>query len=435
MSDSVQVLAPERREQAPARPAARFPDETTGLLKLITPLASPRVAGLVAFVIYLLRAFLSRGGVRHTGSAYFNYLADAFLHGQTYLRLPTENIIDLVNYGGHLYFYWPPFPAILVMPLVALFGVGVSDVAYTIVLGAVVIALIAKLLATLDETGIAPLSVERRAIVVATCAFGTVLLILAPTAGGWYSAQIIGLGCVLLAALAAIRLRGLPCYLLVGLALACATGTRVTLVFNGLWLAYLMLSRDWHQPLRRRLVAATVGLFPVGITLLLLGWYDFARFGNPFETGLTWQIIIEPALSDFRRWGQFNLHYIPRNLYYHFVGYTLFSDARWKGGGLFWMTPVLLGAPYALWRARAKLLTWALALSCAVMYIPIVTYMSPGGLTFGPRYLLDMMVPLLVLTALGIRAWRRDVLQVLMIISWATYILGSILWRLSVVWW
>lgn len=73
--------------------------------------------------------------------------------------------------------YWPPFPALVVMPLVAIFGIGVSDVIYTAVFTALSIALLAKLLQLLDYTGVAPLSIERRAIIVATMSFGSVLLI------------------------------------------------------------------------------------------------------------------------------------------------------------------------------------------------------------------------------------------------------------------
>src|SRR6476661_6541668 len=146
------------------------------LLRLVSPLAQPVRAGVVALLVYGLRAAISRGGLHHTDSAYFNYLADAFLHGQAYLRLIPDNIIDLVHYRGNLYCYWPPFPAIISLPFVAIWGVTVSDVLLTVVLGALAIALFAWFLATLDATGIAPLSVERRGILVVTVAFGTVLL-------------------------------------------------------------------------------------------------------------------------------------------------------------------------------------------------------------------------------------------------------------------
>jgi len=101
------------------------------------------------------------------------------------------------------------------------------------------------------------------------------------------------------------------------------------------------------------------------------------------------------------------------------------------GGGLFWMTPLFLAAPYAAWRGRREPLIWALLLSCVLIYLPIGLLMGTGYLTFGPRYLLDLFVPLLVLTALGLRRWRLDLLQLLMIVGWLTYAAGSALWLLA----
>ncbi len=229
---------------------AVMPETRGGLLALVTALAQPRIAGLAAFVVYFLRAAISPNHFGHTNVAYFNLLADAFLHGQLDLRLTPWNTVDLVQYGGKLYPYWPPFPAILITPLVALFGVGVSDVLYTVVLGALSIALLARLLLALDETGIAPLDAARRGIIVAACAFGSVLLILSPIGAVWYSAQIVGWSCVLCAALAALTRTGKLGYFLTGLAFACALATRLPLLFNGVWLAYYLLRRDWPRPAR-----------------------------------------------------------------------------------------------------------------------------------------------------------------------------------------
>jgi hypothetical protein len=380
----------------------------------------------MSLAVYLLRAGISRTPLRHTHAAYFNYLADAFLHGQLSLRLPTEYQLDLVHYAGKVYLYWPPFPAVLVMPLVALFGVGVSDVAYTAAFGAIAIALTAKLLAALDETGIAPLDVERRAVLVATVAFGSVALILAPRGEVWYTSQIVGWGCVLAATVAALAVRGRGGYVLVGLAFACATATRVSLLFNGLWLAYYLLRRDRREPLRWRLGAAACALAPIAATLLLLGWYNLARFGRPLEMGIPWHNMDVRLRADYARYGYFSLHYLPDNLYFHFVASPLETFYRGMAGGLFWMTPVLLGAPYALWRHRRGALAWAIGLTCALVYLPIGLLMSPGNI-YGPRYLLDLLPPLLVLTALGIRRWRLDVLHALLLFSCAVYAFGSAL--------
>lgn len=413
----------QRAEQSGAREIG-----ATWLKALITPLSRPWVAGLTALTIYLLRALVSPQGMDATQYAYYNYLADAFLHGQLGLRVLPPQLLDLLVYHDQVYLYWPPFPVLLLMPLVAIFGYAASDVAFAVVLGAATIALLAKVLAAFDRTGLAPLSAERRGILVATCAFGTFLLFLVPTGRVWYTGQVIGWGCILLVTLAALNLRGARGYFLVALALACAMATRMPLIFNGLWLGYYLLRRDWHQPRLAQARAIGAGLVPVVVTLLLLGWYNWARFGSPLDTGLAWQQVGGIWRDDLARWGQFNLHYLPKNLYYHFIAYPLFPARRWYGGGLFWMTPVLFGAWWGLWQARRNPFTWVLVASCVLLYAPSGLLIGTGWVTFGPRYILDLLVPLLLLTAIGIRQWRLDLLQLLMCISCLTYLAGSALW-------
>lgn len=417
-------IAPRRQGVAGAWPAA--------LLTLLRPLAAPLPAGVIALVCYLVRAAFSPSGYARTSTAYFNFLADAFLHGQLSLRATPENVADLVYYGGHYYLYWPPFPALVVLPLVALFGSGVSDILYTAILTAFSVALVAKLLQLLDRQQIAPLSVERRAILVTTMAFGSVLLILAPAGRVWHTAQIVGWTCALLATIAALTRSGRWGYFLVGLALACATMSRTAILFNGVWLAYFMLQRDRAEPLRRKITLSLCGLTPVVVALSLQGWYDWVRFGSPLDMGLAWHRVSPFFANDFARYGTFNLHYLPINLYYEFIAYTVMTPQQWMGGGLFWMTPVLFGALAALWSQRRQPLVWALLLSCLITYIPVGLCMGTGLITFGPRYLLDLMVPIVVLTALGIRRWRIGLLAILMLISCATYLLGSVLWAMFV---
>lgn len=395
---------------------------------LLAPLAHPAVIGIVALLVYLARAALGPGGWDQTRYAYFNWLADAFLHGQLHLLVDLPETRDLIGYGGKLYLYWPPFPAIVVLPLVALFGTGVSDIVYTAAIGAATAALVAWLLALLDQRGVAPLDPARRAILGLTMAFGSVQLILAPVGTVWFTAQLIGWGCVLLAGIAALASRGPWGYCLVGLALGCAAGTRNALVFNGLWIACYLLLRDWRRPLIWRLRAIAAGLAPVVVAVALLGWYNAARFGNPLEAGLLWHNMSDAFADNFNRHGIFSLQYLPTNLRYQFLAYTVFSEERWHGGGLFWMTPVLLGAFAGIWHWRRDGLTWALLGGAVLTYIPIGLLLGSGYLTFGPRYLLDLMVPLLILTARGIGRWPLPLLLILLAISCLTYAYGSALW-------
>jgi hypothetical protein len=58
--------------------------------------ASPWMAGLAALIAYIAFSRLGGSVFRETGMGYFNYLADAFLHGQLPLRLTPQSIHDLV---------------------------------------------------------------------------------------------------------------------------------------------------------------------------------------------------------------------------------------------------------------------------------------------------------------------------------------------------
>lgn len=49
------------------------------------------------------------------------YLADAFLHGRTWLSTPFGPY-DVIPFEGHFYVPFPPFPALVFMPIVAIIG-------------------------------------------------------------------------------------------------------------------------------------------------------------------------------------------------------------------------------------------------------------------------------------------------------------------------
>lgn len=71
-----------------------------------------------------------------------------------------------------------------------------------------------------------------------------------------------------------------------------------------------------------------VGLLPVVVALGLMGWYNVARFGSPTELGIAWHQPGSPLRDEFARYGAFNLHYLPKNLYYQFVGHPLLIDRQ-----------------------------------------------------------------------------------------------------------
>src|SRR6266511_1448089 len=169
---------------------------------------SPLSSGVLAFAIYFLFA-LGHGSSFHASPlAYYNYLADAFVHGQLNLRLLPPDALDLSYFQGQYFLYWPPLPAVTLMPFVALFGVEFSDIFFTVVVGAVNVSLIALLLRQACRRGIIRLSKLRRGILVLFFALGTVHLTLAPFGRVWFTGQLIGFMCIALCYLVALQMRG-----------------------------------------------------------------------------------------------------------------------------------------------------------------------------------------------------------------------------------
>src|SRR3954464_14951468 len=108
MSASTDALAP-------------VPTRSTALARFDRAAAVGVLVAVVAMAIYWLsnRLFDATRGD-------FFYLADAFLHGQTWLdvRLGFQDVIVV---GDRIYVPFAPFPAIALVPIVAIFGPGIAD--------------------------------------------------------------------------------------------------------------------------------------------------------------------------------------------------------------------------------------------------------------------------------------------------------------------
>ena len=413
----------------------RSPDWWRSLLAL----ERPAVAGLLALGVYL--AFALGYSLAHAPGQwlspfpYFNLLADAFLHGQTALRVAPPSIHDLIRFDGRLFLYWSPFPAVLLMPLVALFGVGFSDVLFTVALGALDVVLVAALLRAAVAARVVRLDRPRRAVLVVCFALGSVHLTLAPFGRVWFTSQLVGFAAVALAYLAAIRLRGAPAFLLTGLCLAAAAATRNNLVFTGLWPAWFLLTRapgqvPWPraapQPWVGRLGLFALGLLPIAGTVGLLLLYNQVRFGSPLENGFRFHNMGEGFRADYQQYGAFSLHYLPRNVFYQYLTYPLpLREATMQGGGLFWMSPPFLAAFWGL-SSRPRGSVLALLASIALTSVPIFLLMGTGFAQWGPRYTLDFTVPLLLLTALGLRRWPLRWAMAALVPALAIYLVGAV---------
>jgi hypothetical protein len=387
----------------------------------------PIASMLLALIVYALLAVQHGSLWRASAFAYYNYLADAFLHGQLSLRIIPARALDLSLFEGRYYLYWSPFPAILLMPFVALFGVHFSDTLFTLGIGALNVLLVALLLRQAERRKLIEISPVQRGLLVMFFALGTVQVTLAPYGRVWFTGQLVGFGCVGMAYLAALRLRGRSAFGLVGLALAGALLTRNHLVFAGVWPAWYLLQQHWSASWRRRVSYVLTGLLPIVLAIVLLGLYNWLRFGSPFDNGLMHHQMNPVFAADFRQFGAFSPHYLPTNLFYQYIAYPFpFHETTFQGGSLFLLSPVFFAVFWGIAMGQPRWSVWTLLGTILLVNIPILLLMGTGWVQFGPRYTLDFTIPLLLLTALGVRHWPTWALVLLTAISIVTYLVGTL---------
>jgi hypothetical protein len=335
---------------------------------------------------------------------YYVYYARALLDGRLDFGLLPPAALDLAVYQGRTYLYHPPFPSLLMAPAVAIFGVGLSDRFVSVLLGALDGALFYRLLAALDREGFARSDERQRALLTSLFLFGTVHEYLVITANHWELSQVVTICGVLLALLAALA--GRPIGMALALVAVLWTRSHVILV------APAPLGLYWWRERRRgaptgtwlRRLAPAVALGVAGVALLLA--FDAARFGNPFESGTSYQDMHGMFRENFERYGLFDLHYLPRNLDALLLATPVPSDrfpfATFSPHGL----SIFLATPFYLYllrslrretRAQAAIL-WA---GVAPVLLAVLLTIGTGELQFGHRYSADVQPLLLPLAWLG----------------------------------
>jgi len=398
---------------------------TSPTYRLLLLWEQPKYAAVMAFAAYLIFAKLHGPVMKASALAYFNYLADAFLHGSVSLVTLPPNVLDLSQFNGHYFLYWPPLPALLLMPFVGIFGVGFSDVLFTVVIGALNVSLVALLLRVASARGIAT-SRERRALLVLFFAFGTVHLTLAPLGRVWFTAQVIAFLFVVLAYIAALKYKGFLGFGLTGLAIAGALLTRNHLILAALFPFIFLLKEHYSEGLKKEIRYLWVGAMPVIGAIGLFALYNWLRFNNPLDNGLNYHAMHPAFMNAYKEYGPFSIHYVPLNFFYQFLAYPFpLRQTSLYGGSLFLLSPVFFAAFWSL-KARRPWIVVPLVITVLLVATPILLLMGTGWVQFGPRYSLDFICPLILLTVLGSRYWSDKALMVLTVISIIQYVVGTL---------
>jgi hypothetical protein len=351
----------------------------------------------VAAVIYWLSNRLFEAG-----HADFFYLADAFLHGRTWIDF-ASGVNDVIVIGPRIYVPFAPFPAIAFMPLVAVVGPVTADLYETginAVLAGSVVGMGWWLLGRLSVR-----SLVDRFWLVLLLGFSTQIWWITTRGGVWHTGQLIAtlltLGCL-------IELAGKRRAWLIGLLAGAAFLSRAPLAFAVPFYALLLAGDSVWEP--RRWPWATWAKLAAGVipSVLFFFWYNAARFGSPWESGYA-LATVPPFLEAQRQIGLFSLAHIPMNLNYLFIhlpdvnrvdGQLAFPFFRPDGLGMSILltSPGLLYASRAPWRESRS--WWLIGAAIAVL-IPTLLYYGGGWLQYGYRYALDSIPFLFALCGLA----------------------------------
>ena len=373
-------------------------------LKTVEIFSRPFPVFVFFLIFYLFAGALHASLLEPSKVAYFNYLADAFLHGQLYFRSIPPDTHDLILFNNLYFAYWPPFPAVLLMPFVAILGVNLSDIIFTIVLASFNLSLVIVLLRKARAVQLIQITNRQIGMLTLFLGMGTAYLTIAPFGRVWFTSQIVSISAMLVAYIGALAFRDWRAFLVTGLGIAAAMATRNPLLAAGIFPAWYLISRHSRLGLKSLAAHCALALLPVFITLILLGLYNYLRFGSPLDIGYAYHLMDSRFVGDYHQYGPFSLHYVPINLFFQYVYYPFpLSEASLMGGSLFLLSPLFFVIFAVIWFERKSVDMWALLLTVCVLDIPILLLMGTGWVQFGPRYTLDFIVPMLLLTAMGMK--------------------------------
>jgi hypothetical protein len=403
---------------------------------------------------------------------------------QTYKTFKGEIVMIPPDQVAHretkYYVSFPPFPAVLLLPFVALWGMNTNDVLFTVILAGLGPALVFLLLRRLVARGDSRRTVSDDLWLTAVLAIGSVYYYSSVLGQVWYTAHVVAVILVALYVHAALDAR-YPVW--AGLFLVWGFLCRPEILFTApffLWelvrvhsrpdtdatralaqrvnedlfayfdsgrlkpwqavlltplaLPYRILRRValhidyvWQRLDRRAAITKAVAFaFPVALFGFGAGVLNILRFGRLTEFGHTYlNVRWTPRIQ---KYGLFNYTFLGRNLACmlaltpKIVAGPPYVQYSWHGLALWVTTPVFL---FLLWPAVKGALHRPLWLTTAFVAVPDLLYQNSGWVQFGYRFSLDYTVFLICLLAIGGRPITRW-FKVLVVLGVIVNLFGAI---------
>jgi len=365
----------------------------------------------VGLVVVAVSAFIYWYADRdfNAGRGDFFYLADAFIRGRTWLDFQ-PGPYDVIVIDGRIYVPFAPFPAVVLMPLVAIIGAVTADQVESginAVLAAAGVGLCWMLLARIGVRRL----VDRLALTI-LFGFSTQILWITTRGGVWHTGQLIA---TILTFACLIELWGRQRAWLIGLLAGAAFLSRAPLAFAIPFYALMLeprralataevaggyIASAARSARLREWVWLGLGVLPAIVAFFA---YNQIRFGSPLESG--YGLATLPAfLEAHRALGLFSLAHLPMNLDYFLLHLPKFIPEfpYFRPDGLslsvLITSPGLLFATQADWRRPRS---WWLAGATIAVLIPTLLYYGGGWLQYGYRYFLDSVPFVIALCGLA----------------------------------
>lgn len=400
-------------------------------------------------------AFSERRFLRQSAAPHFVYQAQAWLEGRLDIDpevLPNREdwacvrevegekvrCEGRVRPGDRWYVSFPSFPAVVMLPFVALHGYQFNDTSFTAWFGALGVLLFFLLLRHWSRAGESGRTEREDLLLALVLAFGSVLFVCAIRGEVWFTAQVMGVAFSCLYLRFATR-ASRP--MLAGLFFAMATLTRTPLLFTGLFFLLEVLCPDRGArlaSLKANLRAPKVAggkLLRFGLGALplagLAAAYNLHRFGSLGEFGHRF-LYANRVNADIDRYGLFNLRYLSRNVEAALLELPRFQldpfrlDYNPHGLTLLLTLPLLLLVFVPRVRCR---LTLPLVLTVLATALPGLVYQNTGYMQFGFRFSLDYTPYLLALVALGGWSFRHTGVRLLMALGFVVNLWGALIFR------
>ncbi len=348
----------------------------------------------ILFLIVLLFSVFSSYLI-YTTAAHYNWdnslslLANQFNKGHLALPINSELPLgDVADYYYNFYLYFGPFPSIILMPFVFVFGKTFPQSALGI------LSLILSFFAVYKITKSFKFDITDTLWLSLFFVFSTVLLAASLINITAYQVEALAVPLVLFA-LWEYFSKKRP--LLIGMFLGLTVLTRITLVLTVMFFVLEFLQKRLS---RKQLVLIMI---PVIAAFLLYGGYNLRRFHSFLETGASYSISLKTyPLGTNVQYDLFNPINIPGNLYSLLImppdpvlqnpaGFTLkfpYLKANPWGMAIWFTSPLFLVLLYKFKKSKYSI---SAGLTSLLIAIPILCFYSIGYAQYGYRYALDFL--------------------------------------------